>query len=39
MIENNKDQLLEKGGMNYDELNNKAHSYFNGKIFEHQAIY
>lgn len=28
-----KNKLLEEGGVNYDELNNKAYSYFNGKIF------
>jgi hypothetical protein len=38
-IEEHKNKLLEKGGVTYDELNNKAYSYFNGKIFEEKLIY
>ena len=39
VVETKQNQILEEGGMNYDELNNKATTYFNGKVFEEKMIY
>lgn len=39
VIQQQKNEVLSVGGYNYDELNNKAEPYFNGRIFEEQLIY